>query len=461
MKRPFDVIVIGGGVKGTAIARDAVGRGLRVLLCEQDDLGSSCVKSFAKRGLAERYAPQPIGRVEARKASRELEILRRVTPHLWRPAQEKARIDSSRALGLFERITRQKPTSHLTNAPLQSAFNDHRYVMLCARDAADRGAYILPRTRILNAVRSQHGWSVNFQPVDGKEVASVTAKIIVDTAGTFDVFSESQQMISDPGIPRKAMFAAVAIVRDSAIRKNTFDTGTTGNNYFSIDHDDDHRLIGCVTLSKNHPIDLREELLTWASDSIEQDLQVPDIIWFRQTGFTAPCDEALKQVPGFGDYTIEVKTNTGAFPVLRVKGGSVSVARKLAEDVVGEMAPYTNMIGKKWTRTAPLPGGDFQIDLREALVEQLQSQYPFLDAAHSKRLFENYGTEAATILNGAVNCDDLGRDFGAGLFEAEVRWLLDNEWARTAEDIVWRRTHLGLQMTPAEVSDLQNWIVRH
>ncbi|MCP5075508.1 MAG: hypothetical protein GY947_19730 [Rhodobacteraceae bacterium] len=464
-KKRFDVIVIGGGVKGTAIARDAVGRGLRVLLCEQDDLGSSCVKSFAKRGLAERYNPRPLGKTEARKASRELEILRRVTPHLWRSAQETARLDNSRALGFMGRISRQGPAIP-QSPPIQSVFNDHRYVMLCARDAADRGASILPRTRILNATRTELGWSVNIQPVDSAEVEGVTAKIIVDTAGTFDVFSEFQQMVSDPGIPRDAMFAAVAILRDPRTRRNSFTTSESGHGHFSINYDLGYRLIGCVASrtqlqQSEFPPDLRAELLNRADTVSEDGLRQSDVLWFRQTAFTAPSEAALKQEPGFGDYTIEVKTNTGNYPVLRVKGGSVSVARKLAEEVVAEMATYTTMIGRKWTRTTPLPGGDFQIDLRDALVSQLQSQYPFLSLKQSKRLFENYGTEASSILNGASQRADLGQDFGAGLFEAEVRWLLKNEWAKTAEDIVWRRTLLGLQMTSAEVSKLQNWISAH
>ncbi len=460
----FDVIVIGGGIKGSAIARDAVGRGLKVLLCEQDDLGSSCIKALAKLGLTGFRKSNDFDKTEAGKAGAECEIMRRVTPHLWRPSDEAACGVYAGRSALWGRIRRRFPRAQHPARNIQPAFNDHRYVMLCARDAADRGACVLPRTKILSAARIDGNWSVEIRMAGDSKTNTLTSKILVDTAGTLDTSSETQQMVAGFGNRRDWFCAAVAIVEDNqADQKDVYDEQSSGEKFFSIPFDKGFRLLGLIaprglTRWRGGNPDALDALMTSNSNLAGINQQDRDVLWFGRTEFTTPTGATSMSGAKFGDYAIEIKTDGGSLPVLRVNGGSVPVARKLAEEVVAEMTDYANMIGKRWTRTTPLPGGDFQIDIRDALLQKLQSDFPFLDAKQSVRLFESYGTDAARILAEVSSEKNLGRDFGAGLFEPEVRWLLNKEWAKTAEDIIWRRTLLGLQMVPSQIVALQNWI---
>jgi glycerol-3-phosphate dehydrogenase len=148
----------------------------------------------------------------------------------------------------------------------------------------------------------------------------------------------------------------------------------------------------------------------------------------------------------------------GGAPLLNVFGGKITTYRRLAEAALARLAPHFPRAGGDWTAGVALPGGDFAVDGFGALVDSLAQAYPFLSADHARRLARAYGTEAAQILGHARRAEDLGRDFGATLSEAEVRWQMDHEYAREAADVVWRRTRLGLRMTGAEIAALDDWM---
>ena len=157
------------------------------------------------------------------------------------------------------------------------------------------------------------------------------------------------------------------------------------------------------------------------------------------------------------DYEIKTREIDGT-PLINIFGGKITTYRKLSEEVVAELAPYTSMINKPWTHHAHLPGGDFALAQKDEMIAQFRWDFPFLDEMQVHRMFKAYGTQATEMLKGVTSVKQMGKAFGAGLTEIEVNWLMDHEWAQTAEDIVWRRTKLGLRLTKRQITTLDTWM---
>jgi glycerol-3-phosphate dehydrogenase len=508
-----DLFIIGGGINGCGIARDASGRGLKVLLAEQGDLAQATSSSSTKLfhgGL--RYLEYFEFRL-VREALEERETLLVAMPHIsWPmrfvlPYHPDMRFEgdtpTSRLLsrvmpwmkgrrpawlirlGLFlydnlggRKILPGTRALDLSFDPagraLQEKFRgrayeysdcwvqDSRLVVLNARDAEARGARIMTRTRVVSAARDGGLWRVETDGPEGHVVHR--ARALVNAGGPWveDVIRNVARINSSEG---------VRLVRGSHIvTKRLFDhdrcyffQGEDGRIIFAIPYEDDFTLIG--TTDKDHQgkpgearctDEERDYLLAFASRYFERPVTAEDVVWTYSGVRPLYNDGAKSATAATRDYVLSVDGN-GA-PLLNVFGGKITTYRRLAESAMEKLAPFFAGLKGKWTARVPLPGGDFPVDGMPSLVGSVMAAYPFLSETHARRLVRAYGTETRAVLGGAATAADLGRDFGGTLTEVELRWLMAREWARRAEDVVWRRSKLGLRMTPDQITALDAWM---
>jgi glycerol-3-phosphate dehydrogenase len=507
-----DLFIIGGGINGCGIARDATGRGLSVTLAEQGDLAqgtSSASTKLFHGGL--RYLEYFEFRL-VREALEERETLLVAMPHIsWPmrfvlPLSPDMRFESdtptSRLLawvmpwargrrpdwlirfGLFlydtmggRKILPATRTVDLTKDPagkplklkFQKAFEysdcwveDSRLVALNARDAAQRGARILTRTRVTSAERNADLWQITTQGPHGTELHQ--ARALVNAGGPWveDVIRNVARINSSEG---------VRLVRGSHIvTKRLFDhdrcyffQGSDGRIIFAIPYEQDFTLIG--TTDKDHkaaPKDAhctdeeRDYLLTFASQYFAKPVTKDDVVWTYSGVRPLYNDGAKSATAATRDYVLSLDQN-GA-PLLNVFGGKITTYRRLAESALSKLTPFFPQAKAAWTARVALPGGDFPQDGVARLTAQLKANHPFLTDYWAARLVRAYGTEAARILGDATTQDALGRDFGATLTEAEVRWLMSYEFVGSAADVVWRRSKLGLRMTAEQIEGLDRFM---
>jgi len=246
-----------------------------------------------------------------------------------------------------------------------------------------------------------------------------------------------------------------------------FFQGTDGRIIFAIPYEQDFTLIGTTDADHDDPSRApvctdaeRDYLCDFASQYFKRPVTKDDIVWTYSGVRPLYDDGASSATAATRDYTLKVDTSAGA-PVLNIFGGKITTYRRLAEsalDKIGTMLPLSR---GNWTAGVPLPGGDFPHDGVEALIADLHRAYPFLTEGWARRLVRAYGTEARDLLGKAANTTDLGRNFGATLTEAEVRWLMTQEYAQSAEDVLWRRSKLGLRFDQNQVAVLEEWIASH
>jgi glycerol-3-phosphate dehydrogenase len=509
-----DLFVIGGGINGCGIARDAAGRGLSVTLAEMNDLGSATSSASTKLfhgGL--RYLEYFEFRL-VREALIEREVLLRAMPHIsWPmrfvlPYHRDMRFDSdtptSRLLGLAMPWTRgRRPawlirlglflydtlggrkilpgtsTLDLTDAPegapLQDRFRtayeysdcwveDARLVVLNARDAAARGARILTRTKVLSAEREGKLWRIETQAEDG-ETRSHRARMLVNAGGPWvgDIIRSKVRANSRDGV-RLVRGSHIVTRRLYDHDKCYFFQGSDGRIIFAIPYETDFTLIG--TTDAEHPDpsqkpvctpEERRYLLDFANQYFRQEITEDDIVWTYSGVRPLYDDGATSATAATRDYTLKLEA-TGGAPVLNVFGGKITTYRRLAESALEKIGTHFPDLSGPWTAGVPLPGGDFPVDGVDRMVEKLRRDYPFLNEFWARRLVRAYGTDARTLLGDASRAEDLGRGFGATLTEAEVNWLMGKEYARTAEDVVWRRNKLGLRLTGDQIAALDSWM---
>ena len=508
-----DLLVIGGGINGCGIARDAAGRGLKVVLAEKGDLAGATSSASTKLfhgGL--RYLEYFEVRL-VRESLREREVLLGAMPHIsWPmrfilPVYPAMRFDSttpvSRLLGtvmpwlrgrrpawlirigllMYDSMGGRKilpPTRSLSlkrtrwGEPLQDRFerafeysdcwvDDSRLVVLNARDAAARGAQVLTRSKVIDAVGQDGIWHVRLDTADGPR--RVKARMLVNTAGPW--VGDVVQSVLRLNTPDK-----VRLVRGSHIvTKKLFDhdkcyffQGADGRIAFAIPYEEDFTLIGTTDAEETDPDNTpvcteaeRDYLCALASTYFKRPVTPDDVVW-SFSGVRPLYDDGVRSATAATrDYVMRVDRSGGA-PALSIFGGKITTYRKLAETAMEKIGKALRVKEKPWTAGVPLPGGDFPVRGVPRLITELQQAHPFLTEAWAKRLVRAYGTEAVTVLDGAAGAEDLGRDFGATLTEAEVRWLMQHEFARRAEDVVWRRSKLGLRMTPHQIAALDDWM---
>ncbi len=510
-----DLFVIGGGINGCGIARDAAGRGLSVVLAEMNDLASATSSASTKLfhgGL--RYLEYFEVRL-VREALIERETLLRAMPHIsWPmrfvlPYHPDMRFEGTTPtskilntvmpwmkgrrpawlirLGLFlydnlggRKILPGTRTVDLTRDPAGAPLNprfarayeysdcwieDSRLVVLNARDAEARGAEILTRTKVVSATRGADLWQITLEDRDTGTRSTRQARMIVNAGGPWvaDIIH---------GTLRSNSPAGVRLVRGShVVTKRLFDhdkcyffQGADGRIIFAIPYETDFTLLGTTDADHANPDERpvctdaeRDYLLAFASQYFKRPVTRDDVVW-TYSGVRPLYDDGAKSATAATrDYVLKVDDAGGA-PVLNVFGGKITTYRRLAESALEKILPHFAKGGGPWTAGVALPGGDFPVTGVAVLIEDLRAAHTFLTERWAKRLIRAYGTEAQTMLAGAQTAADLGRDFGATLTERELRWLMSHEYARRAEDVVWRRSKLGLRLTAAEIATLDDWM---
>ena len=492
----FDLAIIGGGINGCGIARDAAGQGRSVFLCEQDDLASATSSASTKLihgGL--RYLEHYEFRL-VREALQEREVLWRMAPHIIRPLRfvlphhEGLRPAWLLRLGLFlydhlggrsllpgtrSVWLRQDPAGVPLKASYRLGFEysdcwveDARLVVLNAMDAAARGAVIRTRTRCLSAVRENGLWSVTLEDRWTGQRSHIRARTLVNAAGPW-VARFISEAVQAPTPARVRLVQGSHIV----VRK-LFDhercyifQNADGRIVFAIPFERDFTLVG--TTDRDYagdpaaPAVSSEEvsyLCAAVSGYFNQRIMPADIVW-SYSGVRPLYDDGASDAQAVTrDYVLNLDAPEGQPVLLNVFGGKITTYRRLAEAAMARLAPHLpgNAANDRWTEDAALPGGDFPVTGFDTLAAALGAEHPYLTPEHVRRLARAYGTRAGQLLEGSRKATDLGKRFGADLTEREVVYLMDREWAVTAADVVWRRSKLGLRLTREEAASLDTWM---
>jgi glycerol-3-phosphate dehydrogenase len=488
----YDLLIVGGGVNGCGIARDAAGRGATILLVEQDDLASHTSSASTKLihgGL--RYLEYHEFRL-VREALMEREVLLKIAPHIiWpmrfvlphsklvRPAWElRAGLFLYDHLAPNMTLPRSKSvlfSRHSSGAALKPEFlrgfvysdgwvQDSRLVVLNAMDAAAHGADIRTHTRLTAASRKPEEWEATIVDQATGQASTVRARAIVNAAGPW-VASLLHGALGIGGDKQTRLVKGSHIVvprlfdgPQAYILQNP-----DRRIVFAIPYENRYTLIGTTDIpwsTDPGQVTISGDEITYLCESVNRyfrtSIQPADVVW-SYAGVRPLFDDRAKSASAVTrDYVLDVDTDGGA-PILSIFGGKITTYRKLAEHAIEKLAPFVPPLGAEpWTATHPLPGGDFAARNFATMVAQLRAHAPYLDEYGAWRLMRNYGTRAFEIAVGDVA--GMGRDFGAGLRAREVEYLIDREWARSADDILWRRSKLGLRLTRAQVADLESYI---
>ena len=480
----YDMLVIGGGINGTGIARDAAGRGLKVLLCERGDLAEFTSSSSTKLihgGL--RYLEYYEFRL-VREALAERERLLAQAPHIiWPlnfvlPHDEGLRPAWMLRLGLFlyDHLARLRtlPGSRSVSlrvsalgAPLQPRLTkgftysdcwveDSRLVVLNAIDARERGAVIRTRTAVESARREGGSWVATVRDVETGRTETVRANIVVNAAGPW----VSETLRGTLGIDSRA---AVRLIKGSHIVVRKFYEGDQAyilqqpdkRIVFAIPYERDFTLIGTTDVPYEEqpgPVAISPEETAYLCNCINRSFAKsigPDNVVWSFSGVRPLFDDAAANASAVTrDYVLDVSDLDGALPVLSVFGGKITTYRRLAEHAIAKLSPYLPDLKPAWTAHATLPGGDMPQADFERFLADLKTRRPFLSPALARRLARAYGTCVERVLGSAKTLADLGERFGDELTAAEVDYLMTHEWARGAHDILWRRSKLGLRIPP-------------
>ncbi|MDW9828736.1 glycerol-3-phosphate dehydrogenase [Sinorhizobium meliloti] len=489
----FDVFVIGGGINGCGIARDAAGRGYSVALAEMSDFASGTSSGSTKLihgGL--RYLEHYEFRL-VREALMEREVLWAMAPHVIWPMRFVLPFHKGGPrpawlirLGLFlydhiggRKLLPATKTLDMTRdpagAPLKRLFtkafeysdgwvDDARLVVLNARDAADRGARIMARTRVVSARREGGRWAIEIESTETGARETMRARMLVNAAGPWvdRVLSEAVGN-NDVRNVRLVQGSHIVVKKKFDDPRAYFFQNPDGRIMFAIPYQDEFTLIGTTDRDfTGNPADVRisdaeiDYLCRAASEYFSDPVGREDIVWTYSAVRPLFDDGASKAQEATRDYVLRVEN--GDAPLLNVFGGKLTTYRRLAESALEKIGETIGEKGRKWTAGSHLPGGDFQAAGYDDEVAKLRMRYPFLAASHARRLVRLYGTRAAQLLGNAASEADLGKHFGADLYAAEVDWLIGREWALRAEDVLWRRTKLGLKFSRAQTAELEEYM---
>lgn len=493
MVEQVDVLVVGGGVNGVGIARDAAGRGLSVWLCERDDLASHTSSASTKLihgGLRylEQFEFALVG-----KALAEREVLLRAAPHIiWPlrfvlPHQPHLRPAWMIRIGLFlyDHLGRGRRTlpgsrrvrfgKHVTGEPLRDEFTqgfvysdawvqDARLVVLNAMDATRRGATIETHTRCVSAKRENDGWVAELESRDGRRY-TVHAKALVNAAGPWAAsFLDDVAHIKHDHSLRLIKGSHIVVPKLYDHRYAYIFQQPDRRIVFAIPYERDFTLIGTTDIEykddPSHPIISDEEtryLCDAANRYFKKQLSPGDVVWNYSGVRPLLQDEAGSASEVTRDYQLDLDTNGP--PLLNVFGGKLTTFRKLSEEAVDRLAPLLGNNKPGWTADAkPLPGGG-ERDI-DGLLEDIRASRPWLSEEFAWRLVHSYGTRARDLLGEAGSLDALGEHFGANLYQVEVDYLVRHEWVTEVEDILWRRSKLGLRIDKEGVARLATYLAK-
>lgn len=492
--QPYDLLIVGGGVNGAGIARDAVGRGASVLMVEQDDLASYTSSASTKLihgGL--RYLEYYEFRL-VREALTERERLLKMAPHIMWPMRfvlphsKLVRPAWMLKAGLFlydhlaSNMTLPKSRAidfrtHSSGRPLKDAYTkgfvysdgwvqDSRLVVLNALDAAERGADIRTRTRLIKATRSNGVWHAELEDRVTGHTTTVLARALVNAAGPWvaRLLAETLQ------IPNSK---SVRLVKGSHIIVPKVFEGPQAYIFqnpdkrivFAIPYEQKFTLIGTTDIPwKEAPgkVGIAPDEISYLCESVNRyfkaEVKESDVVW-SYAGLRPLYDDASANASAVTrDYVLDLDTQDGA-PLLSIFGGKITTYRKLAEHALEKLAPVLPAVaGASWTANEVLPGGDIGEGGFDAALARLSRAAQWLPTALAWRLLRNYGSRAYEIIGEANALSDMGEVLGGDLTTREVDYLIQREWARTAEDVLWRRSKLGLHLNDAEKRKVAEYV---
>ncbi len=488
-QQSFDLVVIGGGVNGTGIAMDAAGRGLKVLLCEMNDLASATSSNSSKLihgGL--RYLEHYEFRL-VREALKEREALLRNSPHImWPmrfrlPHQPHLRPGWMIRTGLFlydhlarrELLPGSRSITFGSDSPLKPEItkgfeysdgwvDDARLVVLMARKAEQMGASIQPRTRCTNAVREKKIWTITLQDsVTGAE-SKLSAKVLVNAAGPW----ASKLFAGTIAAPAPKQIRLVKGSHLVVPRLNSSDEAYILQNederiVFVIPYEEKFSLIGTTDVDYDGDPSLarisQEEtdyLLKIVNTYFRRQTRPADVVW-SYSGVRPLIDDEENAQKASRDYSYELDDDGGGLaPLMSIFGGKITTYRKLAEVATDKLCEFFPTAGAPWTHNAVLPGGNF--NSKASLQIELKKEFPWLPPELGQRYVRTYGTACRNILDGTTSVEDMGTLFTGNLYQKEVEYLVSREWAMTAEDILWRRTKQGLYASETQTLALKNYL---
>ncbi|WP_417826175.1 glycerol-3-phosphate dehydrogenase [Thalassospira povalilytica] len=494
MDKTYDLLVVGGGINGAGIARDAAGRGLSVLLVEQRDLASATSSSSTKLihgGL--RYLEHYEFRL-VREALQEREVLLAAAPHIiWPltfvlPHHKGLRPQWMLRAGLFlyDHLAKRKrlPGSGALSlpgtpegSPLKPQFtrafsysdcwvDDARLVVLNAQDAMARGAEICTRTRCTSLSRQIDHWTAELTQADGSQ-RTVKARAIVNAAGPWVT-----QMVENAGLGDKA--AGLRLVKGSHIivpRIHDHDhcyifQNDDGRIAFAIPYQRDYSLIGTTDVPYDGDpaqVKISDQEVDYLLDLVNGYLATPltrdDVVWDYSGVRPLYDDKNANASAVTRDYVFDLDTGTGgaAAAILSIYGGKITTYRRLAEHAMQKLAPVLGNKAPDWTASATLPGGDMADGDYDRFLGDLRAEFDWLPQPLLERLARCYGTAIRTVLGTATSVAQLGQQVAPNLYEAELHYLIANEWACDADDVLWRRTKLGLGMQPDQIDAVHHW----
>jgi glycerol-3-phosphate dehydrogenase len=482
----YDLLVVGGGINGAGIARDAAGRGLKVLLVERGDLGgctSSASSKLIHGGL--RYLEQFQFRLVA-EALAEREVLLTAAPHLIRPLRfvlphvpalrpawiiragllaydylaRRHALQASRAVDLRRSSYGVGLKQQYSKGFVYSDcwVDDARLVLTTARAAVDLGAAILPRTACVAADRRDGRWRATLRGAGGRE-SQVEARAIANATGPW-----VGQFLADV-IGRPAEFGVKLVKGSHIVVPHLYE----GNHAYLLQNEDGRVVFACAyearyTLIGTTDVELRgapadcdasaeeiDYLCRAANRYFVRAVTPADVIWSYCGVRPLFDDRSPNPSQVTRDYVLSIDAEGGAPPVLSVVGGKITVFRRLAEQALAALAPWFPAMPGPWTRQAILPGGDLQGSSFEEFAEsRFQRDFPWLPAGLRYALARRHGARAYDVLSRCASLADLGEHYGAELYAREIDYFVEREWARSAEDVLWRRTKAGLHLTPAQ-----------
>ena len=483
----FDLLVVGGGINGTAIARDAAGRGLSVLLCERDDLASHTSSASTKLihgGL--RYLEHYDFKL-VRESLKEREVLLRAAPHIiWPmrfvlPYDEGLRPKWILRLGLFlydhlggrellpgtETRDLGEPKYDELKKRLTTGYEysdcwveDSRLVTLYAMDAAEKGADIRTRCEVMSITGEQGAYTVAIK--DKGEARSITAKGIVNAAGPW--VEEISQFVKEG---RRRNQSTLRLVKGSHIVvPQMFDDphayifqNADDRVVFAIPYEREFTLIGTTDVPHEQADDLPEAsdkeiayLCDCVNEYFEKEITPKDVVWTYSGVRPLYDDKAEDASEVTRDYVLGLETPEEGAPILSVYGGKITTSRKLADHVMEKLEAYYPEMGNAWTRKSHLPGGDIDEADFDGFYAQQCKAFADIDDELLLRMATRYGTKLSEVLK-----DGTGQDFGGYLCEADARYLAKAEWAKSPEDILWRRTKCGLHMSLEQREEFASW----
>lgn len=493
-QQPYDLAIIGGGINGAGIARDAAGRGLSVFLCEKNDLASATSSASTKLihgGL--RYLEHYEFRL-VREALKEREVLLRAAPHIiWPLRFVLPHVKGLRPawlirLGLFlydnlggreilpgsEGIRFAK---HSSGTPLKAGLKkgfvysdcwvqDARLTVLNAMDASDKGAEIHTREECISARRDGKEWVVVTRKADSGETREIRARALVNASGPWCA------EVIEGALAQKSRRKIRLVKGSHVVVPKLFDhnfcyifQNPDGRIVFAIPYEQDFTLIGTTDVDyQGDPSDTKisDKEVSYLCELInryfEKQIAPDDVVWTYSGVRPLYGDDSESASAVTRDYTLDLEGEQGEAPLLNIFGGKITTYRKLAEHALQKLCGALGHRDDAWTSGAVLPGGDIGGVDFDGYVKKTQEKYPWLPSALAYRYARNYGTLLDRIVGGATAVDGLGECLGDDLYEAEVSYLIREEWARTADDILWRRSKLGLHLSKSTIERLKEYM---